>query len=132
MNTKVVMTASAIVLGATGIFLTFAPDVALDNLGIESSTPALLLVQIIGGLYFGNAMLNWMSKGNLIGGIYNRPVAVANFTHFMIAGLAIVKAVLSNPALPKTLWTAGVIYVVLGVAFGVILFRHPVSGGGQT
>ena len=45
-------------------------------------------MQIIGSLYFALAILNWMSKGSFIGGIYNRPIAIANLTHFVIAGLA--------------------------------------------
>lgn len=87
----------------------------------------MLLVQVIGGLYFGYSMLNWMTKGNLIGGIYNRPIAIGNFTHFLVAGLAIVKSLLSNPEQPKALWVVGTIYVIFGLLFAVILFRHPIS-----
>jgi len=31
-------------------------------------------MQIIGSFYFAFAILNWMSKGSIIGGIYNRPI----------------------------------------------------------
>jgi hypothetical protein len=127
MNTKVVMTFTAFVLGATGIFLTFAPDLALDLLLVDITPTALLLVQVLGGLYFSYAMLNWMTKESLIGGIYNRPISVAKPTHFRIAGLALVKGLLSHPELPKALWVAGGIYIVLGVLFTTILFRHPVK-----
>jgi hypothetical protein len=127
MNTKLVMTFTALVLGATGILLTFAPDLAL-NLLLDDITPtAMLLAQVLGGLYFSYAMLNWMTKESLIGGIYNRPVAVANLTHFIIAGLALVKGLLAHPELPKALWIAGGIYTVLGVLFTIIMFRHPVK-----
>ncbi|HMG90461.1 MAG TPA: hypothetical protein VK589_10380, partial [Chryseolinea sp.] len=114
MNTKIVMTIGSIVLGATGAMLIFASDIVLRNLSIEINQSSLLLGQIVGALYFGYSMLNWMTKESLIGGIYNRPVAVANFTHLMIAGLAIVKALISNPELPKILWAAGAGYVVFG------------------
>lgn len=126
MNTRLVMTFTSIVLGAIGIFLTFAPEVAINNLNIEAGPTSILLGQIIGGLYFGYAMLNWMAKGSLIGGIYNRPVAVANFTHFMIAGLAIIKSAISVPGLPIAIWVAGAIYAALWLLFAIILFRHPV------
>jgi hypothetical protein len=127
MNTKIVLTISAIALGATGIILTFAPDVVLRYVVIDINPTSLLLAQVIGALYFGYAMLNWMSKGSLIGGIYNRPVAIANVTHFMIAGLAIGKSLIANPGLSKILWTAGAVYAVFGVLFIIILFRHPIE-----
>jgi len=127
MNTKIVMTFASIILGATGTVLIFASDIVLGNLSIEVNQTSLLLGQVIGALYFGYSMLNWMTKESLIGGIYNRPIAVANFTHFLIAGLAIVKALISNPQLPKILWAAGAAYVVLGLLFMIILFRHPIK-----
>jgi len=127
MNTKIVMSVSAIILGALGIFLTFAPNLVLNNLGVEPNQVLILLVQIIGGLYVGYAMLNWMTKESLIGGIYNRPIAIANFTHFLIVGLAINKALISNSSLPIVLWLTGIIYIVLGLLFALILFRHPTN-----
>jgi hypothetical protein len=127
MNTKIVMTSASIILGASGATLIFASDIVLSNLSIDINESSLLLGQVVGALYFGFAMLNWMTKESLIGGIYNRPVAVANSTHFMIAGLAILKAVVSNPELPKILWAACVAYVAFGILFMIILFRHPVK-----
>jgi len=127
MNTKIVMTTSSFILGATGIIFSFMPDFVLRSLDVEINLAALLLVQVIGGLYFGYCMLNWMTKESLIGGIYNRPVAIANFTHFLIAGLAIDKRLLSNPGLPKALWLAGVVYTTLGLLFLILLFRHPLN-----
>lgn len=125
------MTVSSIILGATGVILTFAPDMVLRSLNIDANPTSILFGQVIGGLYFGYAMLNWMTKESLIGGIYNRPIAVANFTHFLIAGLAIAKKLISNPGLPTTLWTAGVVYAVLGLIFIIILFRHPLNSSGN-
>lgn len=127
MNTKIVMTISSIILGATGLIFTFASDIVLGNLNIDTNATSILLGQVIGGLYFGYGMLNWMAKGSLIGGIYNRPIAIANFTHFLIVGLAIGKRLISNPGLPKIIWAAGVVYATLGFLFVILLFRHPVS-----
>ncbi len=127
MNTKIVMTTSSLILGATGILLTFSPDLLLRSLNIEINHTSSLLVQVIGGLYLGFCMLNWMTKYSLIGGIYNRPMVIANFTHFLIAGLAIDKSLLSNPGLPKPLWIAGVVYTTLGCLFIILMFRHPVN-----
>ena len=127
MNTKIVMTMSAVSLGAAGILFTFMPDTILSLLNVETNKSALFLMQILGALYFAFGMLNWMTKTSLIGGIYNRPIAVANFTHFLIAGLALTKGLISNPNSSYIFWTVGVIYFVFGVCFGLILFRHPIS-----
>lgn len=127
MNTRIILTVTSIILGSIGIILTFAPDTVLSNLNIEVSPTSLLVAQVLGGLYFGYSMLNWMAKGSLIGGIYNRPIAIANFSHFLIAGLAIIKSLLSNPGLQRILWMAGAIYIALGILFTIILFRHPIN-----
>ena len=126
MNTKIVMITSSIVMGLTGISLSFVPLEIMSCLGLESSKSLLYLLQILGALYFGFAMLNWMTKSSLIGAIYNRPIAIANFSHFLIAGLALTKGVLTNPGLPLVIQIAAGVYLVFAVSFGIILFRHPV------
>lgn len=127
MNTKIVMTLSSVTLGTAGILLTFMPEILLSQLSIEPNKPVLFLMQILGALYFAFGMLNWMTKTSLIGGIYNRPIAVANFTHFFIAGLALTKGLISNPNSSYIIWTAGVIYFVFGILFGIIVYRHPAT-----
>lgn len=127
MNTKFIMTTSAVVLGIMGILLTFIPDEILIHFSIETNRITLFLTQILGALYFAFAMLNWATKTSLIGGIYNRPIAIANFTHFLIAGLALIKGIISNPSVFYTIWIAGIFYCVFGISFGIILFRHPAN-----
>ncbi len=127
MNTKVLMSISAVFLLTAGIILTFLPDEILKFSDIENTGSIQLLLQIIGALYFGFGMLNWMIKTSLIGGIYNRPVAVANLTHFFIAGLALFKGIIANPGLPKTIWIVCCIYLIFAISFGIVLFRHPLT-----
>jgi hypothetical protein len=127
MNTKHLMTASAVILGIAGVLLTFMSEEILSSIGLEVTKPLQLLVQILGALYFGFGILNWMTKSGLIGGIYNRPIAVANFTHFFIAGLALIKGLMSSPDFPIVIWICGMVYCVFAVLFGITLFRHPVS-----
>lgn len=127
MHTKIAMATSAILLGLIGIILSFLPLEILKFFDLETSKTLQLLLQILGALYFSFAMLNWTAKASRIGGIYNRPIAVANFAHFMIGGLALVKAVFSIPALPETTWIFTFMYVVFAVFFGVILFRNPLK-----
>lgn len=126
MNTKLLLGASAIALGAAGIIMTFVPDEILVYLKFEMNRNLVLLVQILGALYFAFGMLNWMSKASLIGGIYNRPIAVANFSHFSIAGLALIKSIISNSDLPLIFLVIGIVYLIFALLFGLILFKHPI------
>jgi hypothetical protein len=80
--TRYLMAGSALALALIGLPCLFAPDVVLARLSGDSSPATLLIIQILGALYFGFAALNWMGKPNLIGGIYGRPVTIGNLLHF--------------------------------------------------
>ena len=127
MNTKLLMTLSAIILALIGISLIFFPKEILNYFGSSVSDTLELFMQIIGSFYYAFAMLNWMSKGSIIGGIYNRPIAIANLTHFVIAGLALIKGILSNPSLSYIIWSIAIIYSIFAILFGIVAFNHPIS-----
>ncbi|WKK76914.2 hypothetical protein QYS49_06585 [Marivirga salinae] len=127
MNTKLIMISSSIILFGLGVVLTFTPDLRIGYLELSSSETSLLLLQIIGALYFAFAMLNWMSKANLIGGIYNRPIIMANSSHFMIAGLSLIKGLFSELNLPSILWFLTIFYILYSLIFGILLFKHPIK-----
>lgn len=118
------MSSSAIVMGVLGISVSFLPQEILRSEGIEPAVLPVLLLQILGALLMAFAMVNWMAKDILIGGIYSRPVAVGNFMHFMVGALALIKGAFKNPDMP-VLWAAGVIYIVFAVGFAIVLFFHP-------
>ena len=84
MNTKLLMTASSLVLGLAGIFALFAPENLLAMLNGPIVTPLSVLIQLMGALYFSLALMNWTAKDSAIGGIYARPVSLGNFAHFFI------------------------------------------------
>jgi len=65
-----------------------------------------------------------MLKDSVIGGIYNRPALVTNLSHFVIAGLAILRYVSAVNA-STGLWAVAAVYALFGIGFGVLLFRHP-------
>jgi hypothetical protein len=121
------MTTSAITLGVIGLVFTFIPDEVLRHFNWDGNKIILFQMQIQGALYFAFGMLNWVTKSSLIGGIYNRPVAIANLSHFMIAGLAITKGLVSYPNLPLPMYLIGIYYAVFAMLFGIILFRNPIN-----
>lgn len=125
MQTKIMMSLSAAVLAALGIALTFLPEELTLYLGAEPDRLFVLVLQVVGALYAGFAMLNWMNKGSRIGGIYNRPICIANFAHFFIAGMALLKFLFRYPEQPALLWLVCAVYAGLAAWFGLTLFRHP-------
>lgn len=126
MLSRILMTASAVLMGLAGITLTFAPELLAGAMGVDANPATLLLGQVLGAVYFALAMLNWMLKDSVIGGIYNRPALVTNLSHFVIAGLAILRYVSAVDA-STVLWAVAAVYALLGIGFGVLLFRHPAS-----
>jgi hypothetical protein len=124
MNTKVLMTVSACLMAVSGISLIFMPGEIFHIVSRELAGNSLIL-QILGSLYFAFAMLNWMARGNLIGGIYSRPVAIANLTHFFIGGMTLLKSTGHHNS--AIIWVAGLIYMMLGILFGIVVYTSPVK-----
>jgi hypothetical protein len=130
MPTRLVMIASALAMGALGIAITFLPQELLTWLGIMPTgavaTSVLpLVVQLTGALYLSFAMLNWTAKDSLLGGIYNRPIAIGNFLHFVMGALALGKGVFANPG-ARLLVPVAIVYAIFAIAFAMILFTSPV------
>jgi hypothetical protein len=124
MNTKFLMVASALVLGLAGVAASFAPAELLTAWGAPATGQTVVLVQILGALYFSFALLNWTAKGVMIGGIYARPVALGNFLHFTMGALALAKQGLSRD-LGLPIVVALVVYTVFAILFGALVFGRP-------
>jgi hypothetical protein len=123
--TRTLMTASAAFLAVLGLAASFGPDEVLRAIDAPALPMLLLIVQVLGATYIALAVLNWMSRNNLVGGIYSRPVALTNLLHFMTAGLAMMKAA-SRSTLPGIALIVMAAYVVFAISFAVVLFRHPI------
>ena len=67
-------------------------------------------------------MLNWTAKDSAIGGIYARPVSLANFAHFFIGTLVLARVVLSGAFdVPIVLLLA--LYTIFAILFYWLVFR---------
>lgn len=124
LNTKILMITSAVIMGGAGIILSFLPDETAA--WMEWGSDSTIALQLLGALLFGFAMINWMAKGNLIGGIYSRPIAIGNFTHFFIGALALIRSA-TGGSHSSILLIATVAYSMLGILFGYVLFTHPLG-----
>lgn len=125
MNTRFVMTLSALVMGLTGMILIFMPQKVSELMRMcDTNAMNSLVFQLLGAIYFGFAMTNWTARGNLIGGIYGRPIAIGNLSHFTVASLALVKISFRSISI---VWLPALVYTILAIAFGIIFFTHPVK-----
>ncbi len=121
------MAISATFMAVLGLSATFLPQEALTYAGYPAKGLAVVFVQVIGALFLGFAFLNWMARGTLIGGIYNRPVAIGNFMHFAMVTIVLLKA--ASAQATSSFIVATMIYAVLAVWFGAVLFTPPLKRG---
>ena len=125
-KTRWLLSASALFMAVLGLATTFAPQELLAAICAPDQGPVVIVVQATGALYLGFAMLNWMARGSLIGGVYNRPVALANFLHFAVAAMGLVKAAWTGPP-AAALVVAALVYAAFAAGFGRVLFTHPLA-----
>lgn len=125
MNSKLIQTCSSIFLGTVGLTATFLPDEIASNFGMNANEYANIIIQILGALYVGFAMTNWMGKTLLIGGIYGKALYMGNFAHFLIGALALLKWNIRNGASSKILMVLLAGYLIFAVVYGLFLFKTP-------
>jgi len=114
------MATSAAFMAALGLATSFLPQEILAHLGTRADAANTLILQIVGALWFGFALLNWSARGNLIGGIYSRPIALGNFVHFAMVSITLIKLISADAAPYLLVGTA--CYALLAIGFGLVLF----------
>jgi hypothetical protein len=124
MKTKALMMLSAIFLAVLGLLTSYFPDKVLETHGTVPDNATLLLIQMMGALYLGFAILNWTARGVLMGGIYARPLALGNFLHFAMVGVMLAKAAYTHGVVQ--LATSAAVFSAFAIWFGIVLFTSPV------
>ena len=122
--TRWLMMLSAIFLAIAGLITSYFPDKVLETHNVVPNNTMLLLIQMMGALYLGFAVLNWTARGVLMGGIYARPLALGNFLHFAMVAVMLARSAYDFGVVQ--LATSAVVFGVFAVGFGVALFRPPV------
>jgi hypothetical protein len=125
-NTKILLSSSAIVLGLFGFLSSFFSQELLLHTKVTSDGAADMFIQLLAAMFIGFAILNWMNRGVIMGGIYARPLAMANFSHFLIGLITFLKVISAKPHLPG-MWVLMIIYFLFASAFGITMFFHPVA-----
>ena len=131
MPTRHLMTAAAFVLGIVGLAATIAPRELLAAAGGGAGDRvAAVAVQLLGAAALGFAMLDWMSRGSMLGGIYGRPLVVGNLLHFFAGAMALTKAATAAGSGP--LLAPAAVYGLLAALFALLLFRNPPELGARS
>lgn len=108
----------------SGAILIFAPDEVAALVGSGQEEGAALWLTLLGAALFGHGQLNWMQRNAPLGGIYGRPVVMANLAHFVVGGLALLRYCLDGNA-HAAYWVAAIVYLAGAGFFGRLLFAAP-------
>lgn len=125
MNTKLLLTTSTIFLGLMGISLSFMPGEILEKLLLETNQTSALIMQLLGALFLGFGLMNWMAKGSIIGGIYNKPLVIGNLMHFGVGAITLLKIAFNLKASKEFLIPLTIIYTIFALAFFYVFSRNP-------
>ncbi|MDQ3171426.1 MAG: hypothetical protein M3Q55_14925 [Acidobacteriota bacterium] len=124
-RSKLLLSASALFFGLAGAGATFLPVELLTHVRQPGARILVVFIQALGALYLALAMLNWMSRGATIGGIYGRPLVVANLLYFMMTGIVLARWAAESA--PPGIMVLAAIHVLFAVCFGAVMFGSPKS-----
>jgi len=127
MQSRIIVTASALFLLALGVGLDFLPQEASVRMGLGTASQAALVIQVLAAAFLGLGFMNWLSKGNPMGGIYSRPLALQNFLSYGVGAIALDRAVLHGAA-PLAIEAAAMPFTLFTLAFAWLLFFHDPIG----
>lgn len=101
----------------------FAPQEVAEVLGSRGRLAGPVLVQLLGAALFGLGFLDWFSRYSAIGGIYGRPVLVANLSFFFIAATTLGRHAGGDGG--PAAWLLAGVTGLLAAWFGKLLFFPP-------
>jgi hypothetical protein len=117
---------SAVFLAGCGDALLFASDLILPRLIPAFPANGAWLGQLVATGWLAVAGLNWFSQWSLLGGIYGRPVVIANAALYFITATVLLNVVVRGNA-HLGVWLFFVAVVTLAAIYVWLLFRGPVE-----
>jgi hypothetical protein len=107
------------VLAVCGLILLFAADDLLPRFVAGIGTEASWIGQVLGAAWLGLAALNWLSKGSVLGGIYGRPIVMANAIVYFVTTTVLIRAPFRGALV------AALVPGLFAIVYGLLLFRGP-------
>lgn len=120
MSTKVLMIGSAAYFAIVGVALTFLPQEINELLALPVTGVSVLMAQTLGAAFLAMAAVNWMTRTNILGGVYGKPLTLSNFLFFFVSAMAYLKS--DDKVIT---WTLAGFSCLLAAWFGYLVFTHP-------
>jgi hypothetical protein len=119
-----ISTASACVLGAGGMALLFASDELLPRLLPGTPASAAVLGQLVAAGWLVVAWLGWNRRHQLVGGIYGRPMVLANLMLYLVSTSSLAHPAMVGGA-PPALRLLTLLFGALTLVYAALLLRGP-------
>lgn len=118
--------ASAVFLLIGGIALLFGSDEILPRLIPSFPVTGSWIGQLLGAGWLALAALNWTSRSALLGGIYGRPLVVANLSLYFVSAMVLLKVVVRGEisAGPTLILVPAALFAIV---YGGLLLRGPIA-----
>ena len=127
MDTKIIMTSSTLFYAIIGVLICFLPNEIAGYLEVESTIITIIFLNILSALFLGFGILNWMAKGTLIGGIYNKPILIGNLMHFGVGAIGFLKVVFDIRTHLEIVISLTVVYWIFTILFVYIFRTTPIK-----
>jgi hypothetical protein len=124
MKTQPILLISALALFGCGIVTLFAPQELAALLTGPGAAANPLIVQLLGAGFLALGVLDWVSRFSSIGGIYGRPVLLANFAYFFTTTATLFHHASAAGSAPVA-WTFVSVGAVLTLWYARFLFLPP-------
>lgn len=119
-----ITTVSALVLAAGGIALLFASDEILPRAMPGITVGTAVLGQLVAAGWLAVAGLNWNQRHMIVGGIYGRPLVLANFALYVVTAFSLAHPAMAGGA-PRAFGPLAVLFGVLALVYTMLLLRGP-------
>ncbi len=124
-----ITTLSAVVQAAGGIALLFGSDELLVPVVSGKAAGVTVLGQLVASGWLAMAWLNWCQRHLLIGGIYGRPMVLANFTLYLVSASSLVHLSMGSGS-PAVVMVPAVLFGLLTLVYGMLLLKGPFGSDG--
>lgn len=125
---QLLMVSSAAFNAVLGIIFSFFPQEVIAHFGETAGPVTIRTLQVLGAFYVAMALMNYTGKKAVIGGIYNRPVQMANTTYCSITAITLVKYMADQSFhITPVIMVVSLTYLLLAGSFLKLLFSSPVQ-----
>ena len=114
------MTLNAVLLGALGGVLNFAPVEIADRLGFSGMPVAGVILQVLAGALMALCVISWLMR-RIVNGIFGRAVGLGNMLFNGVSAFGLLRAANAN-VLPTLTWPLGLATAALALGFIWLVF----------